>query len=154
MNYTLTIARKRGFLHAIVIGQNTKETVRGYLQEVRRECLVQNCLSVLIEERLEGPRLGALDVFDIAAQGSQQAVGKLKAIAYVDVNAEGNLMQFAGDVAVNRGLHVAVFPTIAAAEDWMVHWVGAATEPGPSPPGGPTTPLSNSGAPEGPPAVN
>jgi hypothetical protein len=44
----------------------------------------------------------------------------LKAIAYVDVNAEGNLMRFAQTVAVNRGLPIAVFPTVADAEKWLL----------------------------------
>jgi hypothetical protein len=44
-----------------------------YLEEIRRECTVQGCFRVLIEERLEGPRLGIMDVFQIAADGSSRA---------------------------------------------------------------------------------
>lgn len=120
MSCRLTFSQKHGFLHAIVTGQNTKEAVAHYLEEVLRECIARDCLRVLIEEHLEGPRLGTFDVFDIASRGSQHATGKLKAIAYVDVNAESDLMHFAEDVAVNRGLCVAVFPTVAAAEAWIV----------------------------------
>jgi hypothetical protein len=40
-------------------------------------------------------------------------------IAYVDVNAQGSLMKFAEDVAVNRGLRVRVFGTVADAERWL-----------------------------------
>jgi len=129
MNYKLTFAQKPGFLHVTVTGQNAKETVEAYLQEVLRTSAAQNCFRVLIEERLEGPRLGIVDVFEIASQGSSQAAGKLKAIAYVDVNAEGNLMKFAESVAVNRWLPVAVFPTIAAAENWLVQSISTEREP-------------------------
>jgi hypothetical protein len=76
---------------------------------------------VLIEERLDGPRLGALDVFQIASEASSKAGGTLKAIAYVDVNAEGNMMQFAETVAVNRGVPVVVFSTVADAEKWLLN---------------------------------
>jgi hypothetical protein len=130
MSYKVTIAQKPGFLHVTVTGQNTKETVAGYLQEVLRGCMANDCYRVLIEERLEGPRLGTLDVFNIAAQGSEPAVGTLKAIAYVDVKAEGELMKFAENVAVNRCLRVAVFPTVAAAEAWLVQLVAADTRLG------------------------
>lgn len=44
----------------------------------------------------------------------------LQALAFVDVNAQGELMRFAEDVAVNRGMPVRVFPTIAAAEAWLL----------------------------------
>jgi hypothetical protein len=43
----------------------------------------------------------------------------LAAIAYVDVNAQGSLMKFAEDVAVNRGVRVRVFGTVAEAERWL-----------------------------------
>lgn len=154
MNYQLTIHQKPGFLHAIVTGQNSKEAVAGYLQDVLRECIARDCVRVLIEERLEGPRLGTFDVFDIAAQGSDHAIGKLKAIAYVDANAKSDLMQFAEDVAVNRGLPVAVFPTVAAAEAWMVRSDRGGTEPGAARNGGPGTPPGDSGVTKGPPSMN
>jgi hypothetical protein len=39
---------------------------------------------------------------------------------YVDLNAEGDVMRFAEDVAVNRGFPVKIFPTVAAAEEWLL----------------------------------
>jgi hypothetical protein len=127
MTYKLTIKQKPTYLHAIVTGLNTKENVLRYLEEILRECMVRKCLRVLIEERLEGPRLGTFDVFNIASEGSNKARGMLKAIAYVDVNAERDLMDFAETVAVNRSLPVAVFSTVAEAEKWLLDQAG--TEP-------------------------
>ena len=43
-----------------------------------------------------------------------------KAIAFVDVNAEGDLMQFAQTTAVNRGIPVSLFSTVADAEQWLL----------------------------------
>lgn len=121
MSYKLTIDKKPTYLHFIVTGRNSKENVARYLAEIRRECMARNCFRVLIEERLEGPRLGTVDVFHIAAEGSLQARSLLKAVAYVDVNAEGNLMKFAETVALNRALPVAVFSTVADAERWLLN---------------------------------
>jgi hypothetical protein len=121
MTYRLTIAKKPTYLHVIVNGQNSRENVLRYLEEILRECTARNCFRVLIEERLDGPRLGTLDVFQIASEGSGKARGILKAIAYVDVNAEGGLMQFAETVAVNRMLPVVVFSSVADAEKWLLH---------------------------------
>jgi hypothetical protein len=121
MTYTLTIHEKPTYLHAIVTGLNSRETVQRYLQEIRSECLARGCFRLLLEERLEGPRLGLLDVFKIASEGSPEVSGMFKAFAYVDVNAQGDLMQFAETVAVNRRLPLAVFSNVADAEQWLLH---------------------------------
>jgi hypothetical protein len=120
MSYKLTLIQKAGYLHAAVAGENSKETVARYLEEVLRECVARNCHRLLIEERLAGPRLGTTSVFEIAAEGSDHAQGHFNAIAYVDVNAEGTRMEFAETVAVNRGLPVRVFPSVVDAENWLL----------------------------------
>jgi hypothetical protein len=128
MSFDLTCSQKATFLHAVATGENTKENVMGYLRAVLQECLVRKCTRVLIEERLEGPRLGPVDVFDIAVQGSGEAGSALEAIAYVDVNAVAfTTMTFAENVAVNRGLPVRIFATVADAEKWLA---GAAIREG------------------------
>ena len=119
MAYKLTYAEKPGFLHAIVTGFNSKENVREYLTDVLHECKSRGCSKVLIEERLEGPRLGINDVIEIASEGSSRAQGFYTAVAYVDVNAEGGLMTFASSVATHRGLPAETFPTVEEAERWL-----------------------------------
>jgi hypothetical protein len=95
--------------------------VQRYLQELRTECLSRGCVRLLLEERLEGPRLGLMDVFKIASEGSAEVSGTFKAFAYVDVNANGDLMQFAETVAVNRRAPVAVFSNVEDAEQWLLN---------------------------------
>ena len=120
MTYKLTIDQKPTYLHAIVTGRNSRENVALYLEEILRECTARSCFSTLIEERLEGPRLKTLDVYQLAVEGSIKAMGLLKAIAYVDVNGQSDMMHFAENVAVNRALPVAVFQTVADAEKWLL----------------------------------
>jgi len=120
VSYELTIEPRPGYLHVIVIGANTRENVVRYTEEVVRECTLRQCFRVLVEERLEGPRLGTLDVFEMVSTGSTRFLRTLKAMAYVDVNArDQEMMQFAENVAVNRAFPVRVFPTVAAAERWL-----------------------------------
>ncbi len=119
MTYKLTIRPRATYLHAVVIGQNTKENVKEYLEELRGECLARNCFRVLIEERLEGPRLNTVDVFEIVMEASRKVHGMMTAIAHVDVNADPEMMHFAETVAVNRSLPVSVFRTVAEAEGWL-----------------------------------
>ena len=120
MTYKLTILKKAGYLHAIVTGQNSLENIKRYLQQILNECKAAECSHLLIEERLEGPRLDTMEVFEISSKESRKAFGAFKAIAYVDINAEGDLMEFAETVAVNRAMPVRTFSTLAEAEGWLV----------------------------------
>jgi hypothetical protein len=128
MNYQLAIGEKPTYLHAVVTGENSRENVLRYMAEVLQECTARGCSRVLIEERLEGPRLGTMSVYEIVSEGSSKAVGKLRAIAYVDVNAQGGLMHFAETVAINRALPVSVFSTVAEAERWLINEGGRGPE--------------------------
>ncbi len=120
MSYKLAIEQKPGYLHIIVTGENTRENVTRYIEEVVRQCTLRQCFRVLVEERLEGPRLGTLDVFEMVSTGSTRFLGTIKAMAYVDVNAHSpEMMQFAENVAVNRAFPVRVFPTVSTAERWL-----------------------------------
>ena len=40
------------------------------MEEAIRECAARRCFRVLIEERLEGPRLGTIEVFGMVSKGS------------------------------------------------------------------------------------
>lgn len=119
MSYQLKIIEKPTYLHAIVTGQNTMENVIGYLRDLVRECESRQCYNVLIEERLTGRRLETWDVYQVASDSSTHARGVFRAVAYVDVNASGDLMKFAETVANNRGVPMTLFGTVAEAEQWL-----------------------------------
>jgi hypothetical protein len=120
LTYSLTLQKKPAYLHAIVTGRNSRENVERYLAEVFRECQALGCSRLLVEERLEGPRLGALEVFEVVSRGANLFVGVATAIAYVDANAVGDVMTFAEDVAVNRSIPLRVFPSVDEAEQWLL----------------------------------
>jgi hypothetical protein len=119
MSYQLKIIEKPNYLHAIVTGKNTRENVIGYLKDLLRECQARQCHNVLIEENLAGRRLETWDVYQIASESSAGARGVFRAVAYVDVNAGGDLMKFAETVANNRGVPMTLFATVAEAEQWL-----------------------------------
>ena len=119
-SYELTFIPGPAYLHVIVTGRNNKNNVEFYLKEVLNRCISGNYTRVLIEERLEGPRLKTMDVFQIASEGSANSQGMLKSIAYVDVNAEDDLMKFAETVAVNRSSPITVFSNVRDAEEWLL----------------------------------
>jgi hypothetical protein len=119
VSYQLQIIEKPTYLHAIVMGPNTVENVAGYLRDLLRECEARQCFNLLIEERLTGRRLETWDVYQIASEHSALARGVFRSIAFVDVNAGGDLMKFAETVANNRGVPLNLFATVAEAEQWI-----------------------------------
>jgi hypothetical protein len=119
MSYELKITEKPTYLHAVVTGPNTMENVVGYLKDLLRECESRQCYNVLVEEQLTGRRLETWDVYQIASDSSTHARGVFRNVAYVDVNASGDLMKFAETVANNRGVPLTVFKTVAEAEQWL-----------------------------------
>ena len=119
MSYQLTITETPGYLHCIITGRNTMENVAAYLEELARECEARNCFRVLIEEHLAGRRIETWDVYQVVTEGSARNRGKFQAMAYVDVNAEGDLMKFAETVTSNRGLPMMVLATVPEAESWI-----------------------------------
>lgn len=119
MGYSLSFEEKPSYLHVIVTGENSADTVLDYLAEVLRFCKERGCRRLLLEERLLGPRLRETDVFRLASEGSELAVGHFDAIAYVDIYAAGVMMKFAETVAANRSLPIEVFFSVAEAEEWM-----------------------------------
>ena len=119
-SYKLTFTEKFGYVHAVATGENSVENMKGYLEELVRECATRGDRRVLVEERFVGPRLGMVDIFDLASTISDRARGLFEAIAYVDINAENDLnAKFGENVAVNRGLRVRVFRTVEDAASWL-----------------------------------
>jgi len=118
VTYKLILERRPTYLYAQVRGQNSPETVLAYLAELMEECHRRDCFRVLIDERLDGPRLEAGDVFSVASEGAMNALGVFHAIAYVDRHM-GEMADFAETVAINRGMPVKIFLALAQAEAWI-----------------------------------
>ena len=121
MAYEVKVTQKPQYLHFIVTGQNSADTIVRYVDEINRECAARKCFSILIEERLDGPRLSIMEVFELVRNVSSKYEWVFKAIAYVDVKAEGDSMKFAEDACVNRSLPMAVFSTVANAKKWLLN---------------------------------
>lgn len=121
MAYQLTVEEKPGFVHFRVTGDNTPETIRGYLGEVYAVCVERQCARVLIEEDLAGPGLDLFEIFQIVSRGSDRGFPFPIRIAYVDLNPAHRHadMQFAETVAVNRGLNIRVFQDSRDAQAWI-----------------------------------
>ena len=83
MTYKITFDENPTYVHATVTGINGRETVERYMADILNECVRRDCYRILVDERLEGPRLDGMEVFSIVSEGSASALGKL-AIAYVD----------------------------------------------------------------------
>ncbi len=120
MTFNLHFQQKPTYLHATVTGINAEANVMHYVENIVRECAARDCWRVLIEERLDGPRLHTLDLFDVMSEDRAELLNKFRSIAFVAVNSTTHLMQFAEDVAGNRGFPLQFFPTVGDAEMWLL----------------------------------
>jgi hypothetical protein len=120
-SYQLTIDKKPGYWHFRVTGPNTPEVVRAYLADVYYACAQSDCTSILVEENLSGKGLGLFDIFEVVTEGSEKTWPHIRRIAFVDVNPDHSShdMKFAETVAVNRGVNVHVFCSVAEAQAWL-----------------------------------
>ena len=122
MTYTLNYESRNGIVFITVTGDNSIETVSHYLSEVYEICQHHGCINVLIVENLSGPSLDTLAIYNLVSKRSNNAAHVIDKLAFVDINPEHDqkAMEFAEDVAVNRGLSMQVFSSVAAAEDWLL----------------------------------
>lgn len=118
MSFRIEYSDTPDYLHVMVTGDNTRENVEAYLKDVLEYCRRKSLEYVLIEERLDGDRLGLMDVFAIASEGSLQALGCFEAVAYVEPRM-GDFGEFAETVAISRGMPVAVFDSVEHAAEWL-----------------------------------
>lgn len=123
MEYAFTVTQCPHYVHIKIRGDNNPRTIMRYLKEVHETCVALNQTRVLIEENLAGSGLDVAEIYWQVSNGSQN-VQPIRCIAYVDVNPEHDLsrMLFAETVAVNRGVNVRVFATVAEAEQWLAEF--------------------------------
>ena len=121
MSYHLDIERRGNYLNATITGTNDAETVLRYMNDIKARCTAEDCFRVLIDERLTGPRLDEMQIFDLLSRGSPEALGFFEALAYVDSQQDFEVVKFAETVAVNRGIPIAVFTSTRDAENWLRH---------------------------------
>jgi hypothetical protein len=121
MAYTLKTRNQDTYLHLIAEGDTTVEDVTGYLAEGLKKCIELRCPNMLIEENLKGPSLGIFAVYEIVTKICWQAASVVRHVAYADISPEHRkeVNQFAETTAVNRGVNVKLFETVAEAENWL-----------------------------------
>ena len=121
MAHTLKVRNQGSYLHLIAEGDTTVEDVTGYLAEALKKCTELRCPNVLIGENLKGPSLGIFAVYEIVTKICWQAASVVRQVAYVDTNPESKkeVNQFAETTAINRGVNVKLFETVAEAENWL-----------------------------------
>ena len=119
MPWDIEFEDRADYLFVHVTGDNSRETILQYTQAMLRHCEESGHKRVLILERLNGPRLSVVELFTLLDEGSRRALGKFLAIAFVDEQM-GDTADFAENVAVNRGMPIAIFDNLDAAEAWLL----------------------------------
>ena len=119
-DYELTVIEKPSYVHAVATGSRTAANVLRFLKDAHDACEKAGLPAVLIELRFHGTPLDTSDIFHVVSQRSAFGA-RLRRIAYVETGGSHDpaMARFAETVAVNRGVNVRLFETVAAAEKWL-----------------------------------
>jgi hypothetical protein len=118
MSYLLTVEVLPGFVHAKVSGERTPENALRFLKEAYAACVNADRASLLVEMHLSGQRMSSASIFDVISDRVPDGL-KLKKIAYVDGSPDLDGAFFAETVAMNRGVNVRLFKSVAEATAWL-----------------------------------
>lgn len=118
-SYDLTVIERPGYLHVRATGIHGPQTALRFMQDAYAACVARGCDSLLLEQSLDGPSIGAAHIFAVLRDRLEAALS-LRRIAYVDTKGRAEGRQFVEDVARNRGVNLRVFDTIEQAEAWLV----------------------------------
>ena len=119
MSYQLTIEERPTYVYARVDGDLTPANALRFLEDAHAACVKSGLTSVLLDMQLHGPNLPTTSVYEVISQRAA-AGSKLRKIAYVPYRTDDQSMaHFAETVAMNRGVNVRLFDSVAAAERWL-----------------------------------
>ena len=108
------------YLHVCVTGAQ-RGAAGSHWDQVWVACRGSGQDRFLIEERLPGPRLGTLELFETASAWAQRPWPAGHHIAYVDAagRLDESARHFVETVARNRGLNVRCFSVLQEAVGWL-----------------------------------
>ena len=120
VSYQLTIEERPTYIYARADGELTPANALRFLEEAYAACLRSGRGDLLLDMQLHGPDLNTTNVYEVISQ--RVAYGsKLRKIAYVPFQrGDRSMAHFAETVAVNRGVNVRLFESVAAAERWLL----------------------------------
>ena len=120
MPYEFTAEEHPTYVHAKVNGDRNPANALRFLEEAYAACVKSGRSDLLLEMHLVGGSLTTTNIYNVISDRVPDG-RNLRRIAYVDTS-PGELMMahFAETVAVNRGVNVRLFQSIAAAEEWLL----------------------------------
>jgi hypothetical protein len=117
--YQLTIEERPTYVYARADGDLTAENALRFLEEAYAACLRSGRRDLLLDMQLHGPDLNTTNIYEVISQRAADG-SKLRKIAYVPFQRDDRSMAyFAETVALNRGVNVRLFESVAAAERWL-----------------------------------
>src|SRR5262245_1103627 len=119
--YDLTVDERPTYVYAKAVGELTPANVVRFLEEAYGACLKSGRSDLLLDMQFTGPSLNTTNIYNVLSQRVPDG-RNLRKIAYVDSSTavDPGMSHFAETVAVNRGVNVRLFHTVALAEEWLL----------------------------------
>jgi hypothetical protein len=119
MAYQLTIEERPAYVYAKATGERTPENALRFLEEAYVACVKSGRSDLLLDMQFTGPSLNTTSIYQVISDRVPDG-RNLRKIAYVDTDVDPGMPVFAETVAVNRGVNVRLFPSLDAAEKWLL----------------------------------
>jgi len=120
MAYQLTIEERPTYVHATAVGERTPANALRFLEEAYAACVKSGRADLLLDMQFTGPSLNTTSIYQVISQRVPDG-RNLRKIAYVDsTDVDPGMPVFAETVAVNRGVNVRLFQSVALAEKWLL----------------------------------
>ena len=120
LSYQLSVEVLQGYVHAKAAGERTPENALRFLKDAYAACVKSGRTSLLVEMHFSGPSMSPTSIFDVISDRVADGL-KLQKIAYVDASPDLGGAFFAETVAMNRGVNVRLFRSLAEATAWLLH---------------------------------
>ena len=119
MAYHLKIEERPTYVYARADGDLNAENALRFLEQAYAACVKSGRAALLLDMQLHGPKMPTTSVYEVISQRAADG-SKLGKIAYVPYAGDDrSTAYFAETVAMNRGVNVRLFESVAAAERWL-----------------------------------
>ncbi|HEX9784726.1 MAG TPA: hypothetical protein VGA56_18615 [Opitutaceae bacterium] len=124
MAYTLSTLEKDGYLHFLVTGENSPESVASYLEECLSICRRKGVRIMLVEDALVGPDLDLDPLFQVIGKAADLAAGVIDLGCYVKTTPGHNaeIVRYGENIAANRRVNVHGFRTVDEAANFIAEY--------------------------------
>jgi hypothetical protein len=117
--HQIDIRKESGYLHVILRGRRTPETIKAMAEAIYAACTEHECFKVLADTRELIGRLSVVDQYYIPSQIPNDPAARRIRLAAIDLEKDRKIWTFFETVFRNAGYKVKIFTDPDEAINWL-----------------------------------